>query len=117
VESRSDYFRVVGNPEVTFDLTKVGGQVRINEAYATVVIFVAVQSNREPCKTKAKSHDWQQVLNQSVENNNFQQVSETAQNGLKSHCAEQRTSITFNNFQQASTRNDKLMPDGCFLEF
>jgi len=66
----------------------------------TVVIFVAVQSNREPLKTKANIDDSQQVLNQSVEINNFQQVSKTAQNGLKIHCAEQRTSLTFNRFPQ-----------------
>jgi hypothetical protein len=43
----------------------------MNDAYATVVNFVAVQSNREPLKAKAKIDDSQQVLNQSVEINNF----------------------------------------------
>jgi hypothetical protein len=76
-------------------------------AYATVVTFVAVQSSREPFKTTSRNADSQLVPNQSVEINNFQQVSKGAKNGLKIHCAEQRTSTTFNSFQQASTRNNK----------
>jgi hypothetical protein len=66
-----------------------------------VVNFVAVQSNREPLKTNTLISHLQSVLNQTVGNNNFQQVSKSARNGLKSHCAEQR-------LLQHSTISNKL---------